>query len=399
MTPPWRLGILTSHPIQYQVPLFRALARQIDLEVFFAHRQTPEQQGAAGFGIAFDWDVNLLAGYPSWFLDNCARRPGVDHFLGTNVPAIAQIVTDGRFDAFLVTGWHLRAYWQAIFACQRSGTPVLVRGDSHLLTSRSPIRRLVKVGLHRWLIRQFDGFLYVGERNRAYLENYGAAPERLFFVPHFVDAMWFRTRAAAAVGHRALLRRELGIGPDERVVLFVGKLVPVKRPHTLVQALTRLNGADVRLVIAGAGPLQHELEQLATITGAPVTFAGFRNQSELPALYDLAEVLVLCSISETWGLVVNEAMACGTPAVVADVVGCAPDLIEPGLTGAVFETGDPQALAIAIAAMLGRKHEPAVQAALAAKAARYSVETACAGVMQALEWIGHDGRCRRTRHD
>lgn len=386
--PPRRLGILASHPIQYQAPLFRALAERLDLEVFFAHRQTPEQQGTDGFGTAFDWDVDLLAGYRSRFLDNHARRPGVDRFLGTNTPEIAATVRQGRFDAVLVTGWHLRAYWQAIRACRRSGTPVLVRGDSHLLTPRSPIKRLVKAGLHRWLIRQFDGFLYVGERNRAYLERYGAPPDRLSFAPHAVDNDWFRARAHVAAAGRAGFRRALGIDPDERVVLFAGKLVPVKRPFDLVDALAHLKRAEVRLVVAGAGPLEAAIAARARTHGLPVTFAGFRNQSELPAFYDLADVLVLCSTSETWGLVVNEALACGTPAVVTDGVGCAPDLIEPGLTGAVVGTGDPQALAAGIEAMLGRKHEPAVQAALAAKVARYSIETAVDGIQAALERVG-----------
>ena len=392
MSPPWRLGILASHPIQYQAPLFRALAARLDLEVFFAHRQTPEQQASAGFGTAFEWDVDLLDGYASRFLANRAARPGVDRFLGTDTPGIADIVRAGRFDGFLVTGWHLRACWQAIFACRRSGTPVMVRGDSHLLTLRSPLKRLVKQGLHRWLVRQFDACLYVGERNRAYLAHYGAPANRLFFAPHFVDNAWFQARARAAARDRAALRAQLGIPRDERVILFAGRLVPFKRVADIIRATTLVAarpGAGVRLVIAGAGPLQADLEQLAAATRAPVLFAGFRNQTELPGFYDLADLLVLSSTgSETWGLVVNEAMACGTPAVVADSVGCAPDLIEDGLTGAVFETGDPRALAAAIETMLGRKHEPAVQRALADVVARYSVDSACAGIIGALERTG-----------
>ena len=386
---PLRLGILTSHAIQYQAPLFRALAERLDLEVFFAHRQSAEQQAAAGFGTTFDWDVDLFEGYSSRFLANRARHPGVDRFGGTDTPEIADIVRQGGFDAFLVTGWHLRCYWQAIRACRRYGTPVLVRGDSQLATPRSRARRLIKAGLHRWLIRQFDGFLHVGERNRAYLLHYGARPERLFFVPHFVDNAWFQTHARAATGNRSALRARLGIAPQERVILFAGRLVPFKRVADIVRATARLaarTGAGVRLVIAGSGPLETDLERLAAAVRAPVTFAGFQNQTALPAFYDLADLLVLSSTGrETWGLVVNEAMASGTPAVVADTVGCAPDLIDEGPTGSRYPCGDVAALAAAIEALLGRKSEPAVQRALAAKMAAYSPATAADSVCAALQ--------------
>ncbi|MDX1540462.1 MAG: glycosyltransferase family 4 protein [Geminicoccaceae bacterium] len=385
-----RLAILTSHPIQYQAPLFRALARRLDLEVFFAHRQSPEQQAAAGFSTAFDWDVDLLEGYSSRFLENRARRPGVDRFRGCDTPEIGSIIARGRFDAVLVTGWHLLCYWQAIRACRRLRTPVLVRGDSQLVSPRSRSKRLVKAGLHRWLVRQFDGFLHVGTRNRAYLLHYGARPERLFFTPHFVDNPWFAERARAAAAERDAFRARLGIGANERVILFAGRLVPFKRVEDVIRATARLAAGEVpavRLLIAGSGPLQADLERLAASSRAPVTFAGFRNQTELPACYDLAELLVLGSTgAETWGLVVNEAMASGTPAVVSDAVGCAPDLVD-GRTGQTVPVGDVPALCHAIQATLGSKDDPAVQAALAAKMSTYSVETAVAGVLAALEQV------------
>jgi len=400
MSPRLRLGVLASHPIQYQAPLFRALARRLDLEVFFAHRQTAEQQGAAGFGVTFEWDVDLLEGYPSRFLANRARRPGVARFRDADTPEIGAIIRERRFDAFLVTGWHLLSYWQAIRACQRSGTPVLVRGDSHLGMPAGPLKRLVKQGLHRWLMRQFDGFLYVGQRNRAYLRHYGAPPERLFFVPHFVDNAWFAAESRVAAGERAGLRARLGLADSERVVLLAARLVPFKRPEDVVRAVARVAAGrppagGVRLVIAGSGPLEPALRELAGGLRAPVVFAGFQNQTLMPAFYDLADLLVLSSDGrETWGLVVNEAMACGTPAVVADTVGCAPDLIEDGQTGAVAPVGDVAGLAAAIEALLDRKGSPAVQEALAAKVAAYSVDAAVGGILEAIEGVrgGPSGR-------
>ena len=121
-----KLGILTSHPIQYQAPLFRELARHVDLTVYFAHRQTPAAQAEAGFGVAFEWDVDLLSGYRHEFLENVAQTPDTGRFFGCDTPSVRQRIAEGNFDAFLVMGWHLKCFWQAVFACQRAGVPVMV---------------------------------------------------------------------------------------------------------------------------------------------------------------------------------------------------------------------------------------------------------------------------------
>ena len=168
-----RIGWLASHPIQYHAPIYRELARRCDLTVFFAHRQTPAGQAAAGFGVQFDWDVDVLGGFPSVFLENRARQPGSHHFLGCNTPAIGEEIRRGRFDAFVVSGWSLLSYWQAVLACRRLGVPVLIRGDSQLAMRRSLAVRSAKRLVYPLLLKAFNAFLYVGVRNREYLRYYG----------------------------------------------------------------------------------------------------------------------------------------------------------------------------------------------------------------------------------
>ena len=131
-----RLAIVTSHPIQYQAPWFRALAQVTDLDVFFCHRQDAAGQAEAGFGVAFDWDVPLLDGYRYHWLTNRSRRPDVSSLFGCDTPEIAGVIRDGGFDACLVCGWYLKSYLQAIQGCWRCGVPVLLRGDSQLGTVR-----------------------------------------------------------------------------------------------------------------------------------------------------------------------------------------------------------------------------------------------------------------------
>jgi glycosyltransferase involved in cell wall biosynthesis len=376
-----RIGFLVSHPIQYYAPIFRELAGRCDLTVFFAHRQTAEQQARAGFGVAFDWDVDLLSGYDSHFLVNVARQPSTDRFAGCDTPGIADEIARGRFDAFVVPGWALRSYWQAVRACRRLGVPVLARGDSQLGMQRNGALRIAKALVFSRLLRRFDGFLYVGQRNREYLLHYGVPAQRLFFSPHCVDNDAF---AAASSG----IRRPEG----RRRVLFVGKLIGRKHPADLLHAVARLHERPLQIAFAGAGEQEPELRKIASASSVDADFMGFVNQSELPAAYASADVLVLPSDGkETWGLVVNEAMACGIPAVVSDLVGCGPDLIDPGQTGATFPFKDVAALASAIESVLAldpgqtRRH-------LAAKMALYSPARAAAAVVDAATTLAAEGR-------
>ncbi|CAN5828905.1 hypothetical protein BH11PSE3_BH11PSE3_18480 [soil metagenome] len=340
-----RIGFLISHPIQYYAPIFRELAKHCDLTVFFAHRQTAEQQASAGFGVAFDWDVDLLSGYESRFLVNVAAQPSTDLFSGCDTPGVAEEIERGRFDAFVVPGWALKSYWQAVQACRRAGVLKMVRGDSQLGSQRKLIVRVAKSLAFPWVLRRFDRFLYVGERNRAYLRHYGVPDRKMFFSPHCVDNDAFAQAAAAA----RTPTPGPGLQPGRKRVLFAGKLIARKHPVDLLRAVALLPGQPVEVVFAGSGELEPVLRNVAREAGLKATFLGFVNQSGLPAVYASCDLLILPSDArETWGLVVNEAMACGMPAVVSDAVGCGPDLIEEGRTGACFPLGDIAALSRAI---------------------------------------------------
>src|ERR1700730_15797224 len=195
-----RLAVVTSHPIQYYAPIFRRLDKILDLEVFYAHRATPADQAQAGFGTAFDWDVDLLSGYRSRFLCNVAKHPGTSRFFSCDTPEIIPIIRAGHFDAVLVLGWYLKSFVQAIVAAKLARVPVLVRGDSQIGLSTSRMQLLLKSLVYPFALRVFDAALYVGQRSRAYFEQYRYPGERLFHSPHCVDTDWFAERATPAAG-------------------------------------------------------------------------------------------------------------------------------------------------------------------------------------------------------
>jgi glycosyltransferase involved in cell wall biosynthesis len=392
-----RLGILSTHPIQYYSPWYRALSREpgVELTVYYAHRQTAAGQAAAGFGVAFDWDVPLLDGYAHRFLRNVSRRPNVFGYRGCDTPEIAEVIARERFDAFVVHGWYTRSYWQAMRACWRTGTPLLVRGDSQLATPRGLLRRALKRWYYRRFIPRFDAYLVVGQRARAYYEAYGADPGRMYFVPHFVDNAFFARAAEALRPRRAELRRQWGLSPEAVVFLFAGKFIPKKRPLDFVRAVAAAHRQQPRVegLMAGDGPLRPAVEAL-TAAGVPVRQCGFLNQSRIAEAYAAADVLVLPSDGgETWGLVVNEAMASGRPALVSDQVGCGPDLVSDGRTGYVFPCGDVGRLAGHMARLA---QAPAAVAALGDAARQhveaYSVGRAVAGTCAALAGLGRAPR-------
>jgi glycosyltransferase involved in cell wall biosynthesis len=378
-----RLAVVASHPIQYQAVLFRALASLFDLTVFFAHRATQADQAKAGFGVAFDWDIDLLSGYESVFLRNVAKRPGIGEFLGCDTPEIGSLLAKRGFDAVLVLGWHLKTFLQAVFAAKRLGLALLVRGDSHLDTPRSAFKRAGKAVAYPALLRLFDAALYVGERSLAYWRHYGYPERRLFYSPHCIDTSWFAGRATAEV--RRLVRTRLNVACDMPVALFAGKLVPLKRPLDLIAAaaLLKAMSREIAIFVAGAGPLECDIVSSARAADVACHALGFCNQSKMPEVYAAADVLVLPSAHETWGLVANEALACGRPVIVSSTVGCAPDLAADQTVGRAFPVGDVTALASAIWDLI--RHPPS-QHLIAAKSATFSPAAAANGILHAAEF-------------
>ncbi|MBI1870493.1 MAG: glycosyltransferase family 4 protein [Chlamydiae bacterium] len=392
----YRLGILVSHPIQYYVPWFWHLAKRMDIEVFYAHRQDGKGQAQAGFGVEFDWDVPLLEGYPYRWLKNVSRRPTLRSFSGCDTPEIFDIVRREKFDAFLIFGWNRKSSIQTILACWKKGVPVLMRGDSHLGEYRSMLLRVTKYFPYRFFLPRLSAHLYVGQRNREYLTHYGVPKEKLFFVPHFVDNAYFR-EAALRVEKEAKtadIRKRFKVPENAFVCLFVGKMISKKRASDFIRAclsvMSRPEGRDIFALLVGDGPLRDSLEQLASPCADQIRFAGFQNQSEMPFFYRAANVLVLPSDGgETWGLVVNEAFACGIPAIVSDRVGCAPDLIEEGKTGYTFPLGQIEVLARKILEIkeAWQTDSQFIQKSLLQKITDYSMDAATKALKEVLETI------------
>jgi glycosyltransferase involved in cell wall biosynthesis len=353
---PRSLAIVATHPIQYYAPLFRALANRDDLavHVFYGwHGAAGTSAHDPGFGQDVEWDIPLLEGYDHTFVENTARDPGTHHFRGLVNPDLISKIGAWQPDAILVFGW---GWWSHLRVLHHfhGRVPVFFRGDSTLLDERGWVRPLLRRLVLRTVYSYVDVALYVGTNNEAYFRAHGFDEDTLHWAPHAIDNDRFVDDTGELEAEARNWRRELGIDDDEVVFLFAGKLGTKKAPDVLLDAYQQLGRGHHHLVFAGSGPLEDELRERAS-GNDHVHFLGFQNQSRMPTVYRLGDVFVLPSRGpgETWGLAVNEAMACGRPVIVSDRVGCAPDLVDDGRNGYICEARSTDSLIQTLQACLG----------------------------------------------
>lgn len=342
-----KLAFVCTHPIQYFVPLFRALANEpkLHLRVFYCSDYGVNESYDRAFCQTFRWDIGLTEGYEHVFLPNVAPRPNVQRFFGIINPTAIREIAAFHPDAVVVNGYALFSQLTAIGGSLVNRIPILTRGDSNILRPRPAWIRAVKAPMLNCLFRAFAGALAVGTLNAKYYMHYGIPPERVFSAPYTVDNDFFQSRRDQATVEAAQWRQELGIGKDTSVVLYAGKLYDIKAPKDLLRAFISIARRDAALVMVGDGRQRRELQDMVRDSGASnVRLVGFLNQSQMPKAYAIAQVLVVPSRQEAWGLVVNEAMNFALPIVASDQVGAVPDLVGDD-NGWVFPAGNVPALA------------------------------------------------------
>jgi glycosyltransferase involved in cell wall biosynthesis len=344
----FRVLAVGTHPVQYQVPMFRRMAVREDLDLHVAYCTLRGAEAALDpeFGATVKWDVPLLDGYSWVHVPN--RGSGAESFFGLRNPGLWKLIREGRFDAVLCYASYTRStFWIAYFAAKSSATAFLFGTDTITL---SPLdgrmwKRRVKRVAWPLLFRLADQVIVPSSGTRELMHSLGLADDRVTLTPYVVDNDWWLAQSAGV--DRAAVRASWGAAADDAVLLFCAKLQPWKRPTDLLRAFARANPSRGLLVFAGEGPLHASLEAEAATLGIAgrVRFLGFANQTQLPAIYTAADLMVLPSVYDAFGVVVNEAMLCGCPVAASDHVGAARDLIEHGRTGFVYPCGDIDALA------------------------------------------------------
>jgi glycosyltransferase involved in cell wall biosynthesis len=339
-----RLALLTEIIAPYRIPVFNALAARddIDLHVIFLSENDPglRQWPVYKKEIRFSYEV-----LPAW-----RRRVGRYNLLVNR--GVGAALRRFRPNAVLCGGYNYLASWQAAWWAKSNNVPALLWSESTVNDHRRG-RREVEFMKVRFT-RLCKAFVAAGKASRDYMIAMGVPPERVFIAPNAVNVEFYAAIARSARQDAAAIRAHHGL--PSRYFLCTGRLVPEKGIFDLLAAYAKLEAVErsqIGLVFAGDGASRSQLEERgAAINPGCVRFCGFVHREELAELYALADALVFPTHSDPWGLVVNEAMACGLPIIASEIAGCVPDLVENAENGFVVPSGNVEELARAMRTLL-----------------------------------------------
>lgn len=386
----YKLAILTSHPIQYQAPLFKKLAQhpEINLMVYFCSDYGVTEKIDPGFGVTFKWDIPLLEGYRYKFVKN--YFPFIDGsklWLSVN-PGIIKELWKGKYDAILIHGYLSIASWLAFFGAWLTKTKISFRGETILRANQSKLVMTIKNIILKSLFRKIDAFLLIGTRSREFYLTYGVSEEQMFLTPYSVDNEFFIKQGAIWNARKDDIKEELGISKDTPVILYASKITQRKRPMDILKAFEQLR-EKASLVFVGDGELRPILEKYVQDRNiSNVFFLGFKNQSELPKYYVTADVFVLPSSYEPWGLAINEAMCFGLPIITTDAVSASVDLVRHGENGFIYPAGDIDSLATYLDELISEPVKRQQMGKLSLEIiSSWNYDVCVKGVLQSLKFI------------
>jgi len=320
-----KVAIISSHPIQYNAPLFALLAKEekIDLKVFYTWGvDSIKEKFDPDFQQVIKWDIPLLEGYQYQFLNNTSKKTGSHHFKGIINPDLNQEIEKWGADIIWVWGWAFDSHLKAL-RYFKGKKEVWFRGDSTLLDEPKgfSVKKILRRVFLTWVYRHVDKAFYVGTHNKAYFIKHGLKEKQLVYAPHAIDNDRFADPTGEYSKKAKEIRTNLGVSENKKLLLFVGKFEPNKN---LIELVTTFNNTDLSLLLVGNGPQEEILKEIAAEN---IFFMPFQNQTMMPIIYRVGDALIMNSKSETWGLAMNEALASGIPIIASNKCGGAIDLI------------------------------------------------------------------------
>lgn len=333
------LCVVTPQPTPYRDPFWNTVAEQpgVELDVFYCYAKGDDRPWEIDW--PFKFHAEVLPG-----------RAWLGPHNGYWNPSILKKLRAKRYDAIILGGYNHFTMLAAAWYARKKRIPYLVMCESFHGLKRARYRKTLKTPLVRWVVGGAAGILPTGQLAREYLISYGGRADRCAFVPNSPDLDSLRHTAFALYPNRQVIRESMNLG-NEPVVLFVGRLINKKGVDILLEAFARVvQNVPSQLLIAGDGPERTKLEEQAARlrVNDRVHFVGFQQPKDLPRFYCAADLFVLPSRTEPWGVVVMEALASGLPVVVSNLVGCYPDVINDDQVGRVVAPEDPHSLAEAM---------------------------------------------------
>ncbi len=342
-----KLAIIANAPSPYRLHQHKRLAHEIEeieLHSLFTHE----------FNV-FPWKLDFdpaihpqIFGpgeaakgrsHPKRFLREWKRGGRIIKWLEAEKPDVVSVI--GFADAARV---------RVLGYLHRNNIPHYIFGDSNVHGDLATgAARVFKTYFLKRMIARATGVICCAQFGDQYFRRYGSRPEATFYVPQEPD---YDEIASVGADEVEAEREKFGLVENRRRIVFMGRLVPVKRVDLLIDAFARIadDRPDWDVVIVGSGPLEDELrERIPDGLRDRFIWTGFIDeQRRVSAIYKACDVLCLPSTYEPWALVINEAAACGVAMVSSDVVGAAVELVRDGINGYQFKTGYVDALTEAL---------------------------------------------------
>jgi glycosyltransferase involved in cell wall biosynthesis len=372
-----RVALLTEIISPYRIPVFNALAAQkgVALHVIFLAETDPTQRDWLIYKDEIQFSYEVL---PAW-----RRRWGRWHILVNR--GMWSALRRFRPNSILCGGYNHPAFWEALAWAKvyPAYFAAWIESTSYELRNGNVLAEFVK----RRFVRNCGSFAVPGKSSFEYVLSLGVPAERIHRAPNAVDIRRFENLARWTRERESQFRAELGL--PRRYFLYAGRLVREKGVFQLLEAYTRLEPdlrSNVGLVFVGEGAAKEELiRSAAQIQSGIVAFPGFAQRDQLAVFYALAQALVFPTLSDPWGLVVNEAMACGLPIIATDVAGCTADLVQDGENGYVIPSANVGKLAEAMSVLA---RDPQLASRMGEHSARliesFSPECCAAGLATAV---------------
>jgi glycosyltransferase involved in cell wall biosynthesis len=351
---PVSLAVIVSHPVPYFAPWYREIARddRVRLRVFFCCDWGVRPYVDSDFHSEIKWDVPLLEGYDHEFLP-IRKRPTHLTFTSVNNQQVSKRLSSFGPDVVQGYGYAYSTLWKAWLWARRTDTPFLIYSDSVLSHRSSSRTGFLRDSLVRLFYQHVDGAFAVGDQNVSFHRHYGVPVERIWRGSLPVDQKRFQKDKENTVLNRQSIRQRYSIPTEAFVVICSGKLIPRKRPMDLVEASILGDWTDrgIWLMFVGDGPERAALQsRIDSKELSNVVLTGFINQAEIPAHFQAADVLAVCSSRDPHPLVVTEAASFGLPIVASDAIGCIgeSDTAQIGVNATAYPCGSVSDLRIAV---------------------------------------------------
>ena len=330
-----RLAIITTHPIQYQIPLFKKLKKRgIDTHVYFGSKHGLNSKDIDHeFNIKFNWKIkkSLVSNYISFFSKK--QKYSIDDFR-LSFKNLENYFKKNKYDAILIFGWNKVIYWKAFFLAKKLNIKTILRVETNLKSKISPIKKILKLYILKFIFKFIDKFLYIGILNKSFLIKHGVDKKKLLSSPYCVDNSFFQIKK----NNKNKIKKKFGL-TKKKVILFVGKLIERKNPIEFLKLAKNFkNEKNLFFVMIGNGNLIEQCKNFVQDNSLKnVSIAGFKNQDEIKDYYSISDLLILTSKYETWGLVINEAMASGLPVIATKQCGASEEIIKKNKLGYVYD--------------------------------------------------------------